>query len=179
MARDDRSVPNSIRIFGGRTESKIWDLKVSAWKGGCRVRRTEAVELCGTKGQIVSEFRPRHRSGRIILGSVVCVAALGGLFRKCHFIAVIAASEDVSRMARQELSRRDSPAIGEEHLRTHIHASSAEPERQRSAVPSKASKEWNVRPERILITTQYDDVHPFPPKLVWAEFWAEIWRFIR
>lgn len=60
--RHDRCVRNSIRIFGGRTESKIWNLKVSAWKGGCRVHRTEAVELCGKRGQVVSEFRPRHRN---------------------------------------------------------------------------------------------------------------------
>jgi hypothetical protein len=82
-------------------------------------------------------------------------------------------------MARQEPSGRDSPAIGE-HLRTHIHVSSAELQRQRSAVlPSKASKEWNLGPEPVLITSRHDDVHPFPPKLFWAEFWAEIWRFIR
>jgi len=40
------------------------------------------------------------------------VAALGRLFTKWHFIVVIAASVDVPRMARQELSGRDSPRYG-------------------------------------------------------------------
>jgi hypothetical protein len=88
-----------------------------------------------------------------------CVAALGGLFTKWHFVVVIAASKDLPKIARQELPGRYSPAIAEEHSRTHIHVSSAELQRQQFAVlPSKASKEWNLGPEPIQITSQYDDV---------------------
>src|SRR6266404_1813691 len=64
--------------------------------GGGGTLRHKGADSLGISG--------RHRTGRIILGSFVCVAALGGLFTKRHFIVVIAASEDVPRMARQDLS---------------------------------------------------------------------------
>jgi hypothetical protein len=66
----------------------------------------------------------------IVVASVVVWLLLMGSSRSGHFIVVIAASKDLPRIAPQELSGRDSPARGEEHLRTHIHASSAELQRQ-------------------------------------------------
>jgi hypothetical protein len=79
MARHDRCVPNSIRIFDGknreqylRPESVGLERRLSPPQdgGGRSLRR---------RGQIVSEFRPRHC--RIILASVVVWLLLVGFSR--------------------------------------------------------------------------------------------------
>lgn len=157
MARPGRGVRIRSVFFAGEAGEKVQREEVSHSKevfGPSETQRQSSSVARGAESLGISA-RTLQNPPR----SVIVRTLLAGLFTKWHPIVVIAASEDVPRMARQELPGRLSAAIGKGHLRTNIHAPYAE---------LQTSAAWMA-----------DDVYPFSPKRVWAEFWAENWRFIR
>ena len=134
-----------------------------AAKGGCRVRGGGGGTL-RHRGQIVSELRRPPLQDRPRVRS--CGAALGGLSTKWHFVLVTAASGDVPRMV-----RKNSPEgtfnlrLGRNTLRTHIHAPSAEPQRQpglagrRTTMCILSAQTW----ERFAKTAAIAGTHPSRP----------------
>ena len=150
-------VSNSIRIFGGGTceqdlgsESVGWQKAAIASAGR---RMWDSAAEGGRKSR-----NNRRRHCMIVVASVGCSSwTLHGV----HFIVVT----QQARICQGWHGKNCTEGIHLREGRTVCGRVCMRPvqycKRRRHGWPTN------------------DDVQPFPPKSVWAEFWAETWRFIR